>query len=93
MQETGCSISAAHLCTWSDRAPNNYKERNDPCVGLSLAAAMSEAGLLPVNIMFIICIMRIIAILELIHIRSIICLDQGGAERKELEGRERKQVL
>ena len=54
---------------------------------------MSEAGLLPVNIMFISCIMRIIAILELIHIRSIICLDQGGAERKELDGRARKQVF
>jgi hypothetical protein len=42
-------------------APNNCTERNDPCVGLNLAAPMSEEGLIPDKIIHIKCIDRIIA--------------------------------
>jgi hypothetical protein len=60
LQETGCSISAAHLCTWCVQAPNNYIEQNTPCIWLILAAPMSEEGYVPDTIMIIIHIMLII---------------------------------
>jgi len=61
LQETGCSISAAHQGIWCVLAPNNCTERNDPCVGLNLAAPMTEEGLIPDKIIHIKCIDRIIA--------------------------------
>ncbi len=59
--ETGCSVSAVHQGIWCVLAPNNCTERNDPCVGLNLAAPMSEEGLVPAKIIHIKCIDRIIA--------------------------------
>ncbi len=55
------SAALAHQGIRCVLAPNNCTERNDPCVGLNLAALMSEEGLIPDKIIHIKCIDGIIA--------------------------------
>ncbi len=77
-QETGCSISATHQGIRCVLAPNNCTERNDPCVGLNLAAPMSEEGLIPDKIIHIKCIDSTIAD-KIIHIK---CIDSTIANKQ-----------
>ena len=54
LQDTGCSISSAHLCTCCIQPPNDYTAQTTPCVWPILAVPMSEEGHLPDKIMIII---------------------------------------
>ncbi len=45
--EMDCSKPVVHHYTLYDQAPNCYKERNDPCVGLVLGVPWSRGEQLP----------------------------------------------